>query len=684
MHYYPHSGHNLIGIGSLIPKLESPQDIDLENESEILGWFQRATVSLSEYYASWFSMCQENVSVYTSLSPYDQYVSWAGDIPIAINKERNSKTNYIAPIVETHISRLTSTRARISVLPVHSSEYSDKAAAKTSEQVIKTIFHDRHIEPLLERVVRHTLVCGSGYLLIKWDPEIGPPSLSQDDGVERSGDVNYKFLNYTEIMQEPVPLDKMDWFIEIERINTERLKEKYPDKENELQSDTWNPFLQGDDMTVVGYNHDKATTVLKLYHRSTNKLQDGLLISATKNTILEVGNLPYPSLNAARKLPICRFDDIIPPGMSLPIPLTILEAAKGPQAQINQLNKTINRNITVSAPKWVVKRGSVTLEHLNNAAAVLQYRGDREPKLTTASTVPRELFDYRNILVNDIHRNTGAFKQSFGEAAPNTRAGVMLEFHEEQEFKRAEPLIKRYNDFIENIADITLKIASDYYLENDERKVKILADKTGGPFKRFKIADLQGSFDILIERTSALPDSKEGKLRWIVQLSQLFPDKFDWEQVKKSLDFASDKDLKTSETEAYELQMLENEVLIQGMPAQAPMEYQDHISHLHALYPLMDSVEFAETPDAIKKNTLNHARAHEMLAWKKAITNPAYAAKLMVMPEFPKVFVTLPSIMPISAINPVPAPEMESKYSQPVPTEIKPQEKTDVREPSDV
>jgi len=674
MSYFPQGGNNYLGGGSLIPRFESIQDIDLENEKEILSWFSKTTLSLSEYYASWYSMCQENIAVYTSISPSDKYANWTGDLPVSANKDKNSKTNFVAPIVETHVSRLTSSRATVSVLPVHSSEYTDKAAAQTSEQVIKTIFKDRKVEVLLEQVARHMLVCGSGYMVTYWDPDIGPDDSSKaspdDPMLPKMGDVNYKMLNYNQILQEPVPFDQMDWFIEIDRVNVERLKEKYPNNESDITPDTWDPYIQGDQTSYFGQNTDKAATVLTLYHRSTSKTRDGLMIIVTKNTVLEVRSLPYPKLNAQRKLPLCRYDDTIPPGMVMPIPLTVLETAKGPQAQINQLNKNINRNINISAPKWVVKRGTVTPEHLNNAAAVLSYRGDRPPALITANTVPRELFDYRSLLVNDIHSNTGAFKQSFGGAAPNTRAGVMLEFHEEQEFKRAEPLIKRYNDFISDVAYITLCIASDYYTEEDDRKTKVIADKTGGPFRRFKVADLQGSYDVIVERTSALPDTKEGKLRWIVQLAQAFPDKFTWEQVKKALDFTSDKDLKTGETEAYELQTLENDILMRGMPAQAPQEYQDHVAHLHAIYPLIDSIGFAESPDELKLMVLDHTRAHEMLAWKKAITNPIYAMKVMQIPEFPKVFVSLPSIMPISAANPMPVPQTESKYAQQTPTSV--------------
>lgn len=675
---YPHSQFNLLGTGSLIPKIKSIQDVDLNNEGEIVNWFQEAAVSLSEFYSSWYSMCRENISFYTGQTPFDQYLSWAGDIPIAVAKDKSSKTNYVAAIVETHVARLTSSRAAITVTPVHSNEYRDKSAAKTSEQVIKTIFRDRKLDEKAEKVVRHTLVCGSGYLLIEWDPKAGPLG---EDGTPL-GDVNYKILNFNEIMCEPAPLEEMDWFIEIDRVSTERLNEQYPGIG--LEPDTWNPFIQGDDSTLVGFNHDEATTVLTLRHKAVPNLPQGLKIRVTRNNLLEIGEMDCEILAQKGKLPLCRLDDVVPPGMILPIPLTILEAAKGPQAQVNQLNKIINRNITVSAPKWVVRRGSVSLEHLNNAAGILQYRGEREPRLLTASSVPSEIFKYRETLLNDIHQTTGAFKQSFGSSAPNTRAGVMLEFHEEQEFKRAEPLIKRYNNFIADVADITLAYAACYYSDEDERTVKVMGDRTGGAFRRFQAADLTGTYDIKIERSSALPDSKEGKLRWITQLATLFPGKFDWEQVKKALDFGSDKDLVTSETAAYELQCLENDLIYQGINIKAPETYQDHLSHLKALYPLIDSIEFAELPVDVKKKFLDHARAHEMMAWQRGMTNPMYAQQITVnLPQYPKVFVTLPSIQPFTVEAPVPPPAMGNMAEQPQVTNMR-ESQNDVRDPTDV
>jgi hypothetical protein len=119
VYYYPHSSHNLLGTGSLIPKLTSPEDINLDSEPDIIRWLDETTFSLSEFYASWYRMCLENISIYTGVTPYDQHVSWAGDIPISVQQEKNTKTNFVCPLVETHVSRLTGTRAAVSVLPAH-------------------------------------------------------------------------------------------------------------------------------------------------------------------------------------------------------------------------------------------------------------------------------------------------------------------------------------------------------------------------------------------------------------------------------------------------------------------------------------------------------------------------------------------------------------------------------------
>jgi hypothetical protein len=690
VYYYPHSSHNLLGTGSLIPKLTSPEDINLDSEPDIIRWLDETTFSLSEFYASWYRMCLENISIYTGVTPYDQHVSWAGDIPISVQQEKNTKTNFVCPLVETHVSRLTGTRAAVSVLPAHSTEYSDKSAAKTGEQVAKTILYDRKYDHYLEKSVRQMLICGSSALKVDWDPKLGTCKVDPQTGIpECMGDVGFKLLAYDEVFIEPAPRDEIGWYIEIDRVNVERLKEQYPHKASSIQEDTHNPFMHGDDTQVVGYNHDKAATVFTLYQKATDNLPNGLMIKATKREVLEVSEFPYPSMNKVRQLNLCLLDDIVPPGMVIPIPLTVLEASKGPQVQVNQLNKIISRNISISAPKWIVQRGSVSVEHLNNAAAVLQYRGSTRPSLETASTVPAEVMNYRQTLIDNMRENTGAFKQSFGDAAPNTRANSMLEFHEEQEFKKAEPLIKRVNDFISESVKKALMVASDYYQDDQDRTIQVMGRRPSGPYRRFKAAELSGSFDIRIERTSNLPDSKEGKLRWVTTLAQNFPGKFDWEQVKKALDLSDDSALETPETAAYELQLLENDMLFQGVPCKSPTEYQDHISHLKAIYPIIDSIPFAELPESLKKGFLSHVMAHEMFAWKKSLTNAAWATKLMQMPHFPKVFISLPSVMPpVSAEMPVPAPEVGSKYSEPqiteMPTSKPPSDQTDVADTSSI
>lgn len=664
MSYLPTFNHTMLGAEFLRPKMKSIQDVDLSSDTKILDWVKTTVEALSHFYGSWYRMCCENVSVYTGGVNFDGSLPWAGESASFLQRGQHTKTNYIGPIVETQLSRLVSSRAAISVIPVHSSEYSDKSAAKTSEQVIKTIFRDRNVDDLLENTIRHMLVCGSAYIQTTWDSELG---FKKPDG-KSSGDVNYKMLNFNQIMLEPTDWESTNWFFSIERFGCEELKRLFPEKAAKISQDNWNPYLFVEQQNPFLENSNEAVTVLTLHHRASDVLPEGLIVKCTRDCILSVDTIPFPTLNSQRKLPLSKVADIIPPGFMLPVPLTILETAKGSQHLVNQLNKVISRDIQVSAPKWLVQKGTVSIEHLNNQAGIIQYRGSREPKLAAQSTVRPELFEYRRLLIDAIRENTGSFRQSFGDSAPNTRAGIMLEFHEEQEFKRSEPLIKKVNNFIVDLAQKTLAIAADFYKEDEDRKIKVTGEKFGGPFRNFDTADLTGSYDIIIERSNALPESKEGRLRWITTLNEMFPGKFDWEQVKKALDFSSDKDLRTAETAAFELQCLENDLLFRGEPAKEPAEYEDHITHLKALYPVIDSLEFAEAPEEIKQAFLAHTSAHEMFAWKTAMTNPVLADRVLTLKQFPKVFVSLPSVMPISGNSPVPPQAQQPGGYGPAPT----------------
>jgi hypothetical protein len=91
--------------------------------------------------------------------------------------------------------------------------------------------------------------------------------------------------------------------------------------------------------------------------------------------------------------------------------------------------------------------------------------------------------------------------------------------------------------------------------------------------------------------------------------------------------------------------------MMRGHEIEAPLEFEDHVEHLKAIYPILQSSEFAEMSDEIKMRFTSHAMAHEMHAWRRAQISQVYALKVLKHVQF-IFFSALPEAMPVGVNNP--------------------------------
>lgn len=662
---------NNFGLG---PNLQFPVniepfvDINSDDPRELLSWVKSASEELLEYYGPFRQLFHDNLSVYLGFESEDRRPGWVDGVDTTdlFRRRSGSRFNLIQPIVESYVSKLSSSRPKVSVLPVHAHEYNDLAAAKTAESLIEMSFRDREVDKKIEEAVRTMLICGSAYAKICWDPAIGAFG---PDG-QKVGDVDYKIFRPDQVLEQPgLRFEEKDWILRYEFEDIYKLEERYPDAKDQISAGEWSPrsFLGPVDWAHRDSGHQSV--VFYFYHRATPQFPEGRYVVATQEMILEDGPLPYPTLNSYGMLPFVRLHDVIPPGYEVPLPLTVLETGKAHQEVFNGVNKNILRNMSLNTPKWIVnQRSGVRLSHLNNVPGVVQYKGDAsmKPSMESPASTPAEYFAFRDQLMQEMQTLTGV-SSAMGDAPPNTRAGVMLQHFEEQEFKRSEPLIKHVNDFQSRMGRLALAVMADFYTDDQQRMVKVLGGKSSLSFRRFRVADLLGPFDVKFERSSALPESKQGRLNEAARLFQ--NGLIDHQQYRKIIGYSSDPELATAESKAYEKQLLENDMLMRPTmdefgrlvyeDAPAPQEWEDHVEHLKAIYPLVQSIEFQEAPSEVQGSVISHAMAHEMYAWSKGQVSLNYALKVGQLPEFPLFFTELPAALPISINNP-PAPIEDS------------------------
>ena len=642
-------------------------DVDITDPEAIREWLIETSNELSDYYAPWKRLYRDNIQMFIGGAPHETNF-WNGQT--FFRTATSAKANLIRPIVESHLSRITTTRAKVSVMPVKNGDFEAMSAAKNASAILEQNFDERKANEVFERAARTMLICGSCYVAVEWDNDIGARLPAVEEGIPvfddngnvlkdenenpilmkgsiRAGDVNYKVLRPDQVLEQPGNQGQTkDWIIYMEYQDIYKLRERFPTIAMEIQP-TDNPSDFGENV-LMKKNLEKQALVFTFYHRATPSFPNGKYIICTPDVILEHSDLPFPTLNEYGIIPVARLHDMEVPGYALPLPLTVMESGKPYQNLYNKLSNNIHKNLSLQTPKWMIPQTSgVQPSHLDNSSNCVLFRG-QAPQLVSPSTTAPEIYNYRNEIINEMQVATGS-SHMLNVPPPNTRAATMLEHQEEQEFRRAEPLIRHMNDFQAEVAKIALAIMADRYSDIDERMIKIMGDKGASAFIRMKTQDLVGPFNVKFERTSALPESKQGRLNEAARLFQLGLMTAD--QYKIIIGYNADPELADADSKAFEKQLLETEQLIRGMEVQPPLQHEDHVQHLKALYPVLQSAEFAIYPDKVKNSIVGHIMAHEMFAWQRAQVSMTYAVKVAEHVQF-CCFTELPKAMPVGMGNP--------------------------------
>ena len=167
------------GAGDGVPinfELRPLSAVNLDDSDEVLGWVKETSENLVDYYSAYRDLYYDNMMLYLGIEKKDDWVSWTygSDLTDYRKRSRTSNFNLIQPIVESFVSRLSSSRSSVSVLPQHSNEYKDLAAAKTATSLIEQSFRANKADRLFESAARTMLVTGAAYVAIEWDDNAGP------------------------------------------------------------------------------------------------------------------------------------------------------------------------------------------------------------------------------------------------------------------------------------------------------------------------------------------------------------------------------------------------------------------------------------------------------------------------------------------------------------------------------
>jgi len=626
--------------------------INKKGDKETLEWLNQVKNALMEQARERTGLQRSHLAMYRGISENYSDRRKNYNNGKRVNKVNKFIVNHLYDLTETKVSQMTKLKPAIEVLPSNE-EWSDRASAKVVGLLIKHLWYINNIDYIVQQLHRSAKIFGEAYLFTLWNPDKGDlhPSYveARDQGLSEiqnedgtvtkldkpimTGDVEYQIeVPWRVLLQRSVSFEEVEYLFRIKVIPTEELKLDYPDKKNKINE---NEDLKVFDIENMDHKFiENHTAVFEFYHRHTKYLNEGKLIRFTKDVILEETDLPY----SHGKLPITRLTDLDVPDTLNGI--SRYETIGGIQRMYNNLSTLIAKNIYLTAhAKWMMPRGAAKLEQLGNDNTIVQYQGPIAPQLVQTNPNPVEVYTFRQQLKEEMQTIYGSHGVSRGEIPKGITAASALQFLNELENDRASTDIAKHGFLIKDIAKMSISVAGDYYDMEDGRMLRVVGKDNQFLIRHFDASNLDKDYDIRVDNSTGLPESKAAKIQRIMEALQRAPQMFSPERWEELLEFGNiDRMIKLS-TEALRAADSENEDIMAEQEVAQPEDFEDHLAHWESHVKSMQSRAFKEeaTNDVVA-NMKEHVFWHEELMLEKMGQNPLFQAKLANLKLFPLFF----------------------------------------------
>lgn len=581
-------------------------------------------------------------------------------------KQPRMAVNFCQEMVEAKVAQRSRFKPAIAVLP-NNDEINDINNAKTVKMLLDNRSQEIDIEKVFADGDRMNFLRGESFTFVTWDRDAGHvhpeyakvqkmgqqvPVLDKEGNPTGEfytmpimvGDVKVEVLGPERVFveQNKTNWNEVDHITVMDWKHVDELKAEYPEHAETLKETDEFFFYDSSDFGMKKRKNHVA--VFTFYHRKTKFVPNGAMIKYVSSAILEEGPLPY----SHGKLP-CVFDtDIDVPDELHGRPFLTNIAQL--QNLHNMCMASIARNLAVSSmPKWVMPKGAVHRDKLNNEYGIIEYSGPVAPQMVTYSGLNKDLYEMPDKVERYIEKGSAVYGISRGEPPKGIKAAVALQFLDEQETQReSRGMAKRQRRILDTYR-MMISTMGDYYKPEDGRMIRILGQDNSYLMKSFTQADFNCAYDVRLLNSSALPDSKAGKISAILDINtatQADP-MFGKEEIAQMLDLANDERFKDRAAVSVKAAETVCWKILNREPVQEPQEWDDFIVMYPIVLKTLQERTYKETEQDIVQALKQYIMVMEGLMWQKSMKNPMFAAQMQRFYMFPVLF-TIPPMMPMA------------------------------------
>lgn len=684
-HWRSITGEYSGGTSQLAGNLRPFFAVDRNNEAATLTWltqtleicedeqFSRAINQVNN--VNFFNGIQRLIFDYSTSTTTQAYLSSSNFLPRQTELVINDCRDY----VNQSVNRLLRYSPNLNVLPINN-EYRDRLGARLSKRVVDNIFYVNDVRDLAKDVCLRTKLCGESFVLVRYNPFKGDldPRVKQFIDIQKAQteatgqQFNSEGITFINSRGESVSLDVLKRVGEVELVHPlpwfvfqeprfhwrdvnyvfvgtvkhiDEIKAENPDVdvgairpiEGLLKGPGYGP----------GFKYGHYVIEYEFYHKRHPFLDSGWYAKFIPGVLLK----SEKPAECYAELPVARFTDF--DDVMQAHGVSFLEDLKPCLVLQNKMYGLMYRNMAIANhPKLMVPNGSCNINSFSNGPMTIEYEYPMKPELLTFEGNGNEIFTITEKFAQKIAALSGTFDISRGEALPNARAASILNFYEEQEEQRESQQIKKYSAFIEKLGRLSLGVAGSFYRADDGRTLRVVGTRNQYKLRQLDdVTKLSGPYEVKVERTTALSESKQGRIDQIVALSTVpisnspidanKPGIFTREQILRMIEVADTPTFFEMATAAAEKQESENEDMFEGYEVDDPQPWEAHIVCWNVLYQFIQSREFIDTkglPLQIRQRILRHLGMHEMFMYEQAIKSLSFAQGLMENVYYPAIF----------------------------------------------
>ena len=564
--------------------------------------------------------------------------------------------NFIKEFIDARAAQMARLGSNFTAIPWNN-EIEDENVAKACEKLLKGRADEIELEEIHNEADTVKYKYGTSFLMVKWDKDEGPdspmykrleeiypegiPSKIQSrirDMHIKSGDVKVYVQTPDRIFPE---INREDWTTkgkspirhidEVEWVNIHELQEEYPNVEIKENQRNYYDYSTNEISKPVD-----QVMVRHFYHPPSKHHITGEYIKYIDSGILE--RVKYPFKHKMMPFEVDR--DMVLDNELWGRP-TI--------SQIEQMNRHYNnisssqaRDLGVgSAPKWMVSKGSADFRTINNEFTIVEYKGGIAPVLVKGNPISGDGIVIQDRMEKRMSKHMKVFDISRGDIPQGITANSALRFLDEQESQTLAPDEKKRKRRVRNVYKLMAALMGQYYEANDGRVLRTLGKNNKYMIEDMKAADFTKVYDVQLQNTSALPDTKTGKIAAIIDLNMATQTDpvFRREDVVNMLDMGTDETFTEETTFSLDCakQMLTS--MLAGKQIPEPQMHDDLLVFYTTMYRHIQSFQFKTTvPEQVQTTVYEYIKTLEGLIWIKAQTNMKLAAEVQMLAYFPSFF----------------------------------------------